>query len=113
MATSNGEYVCDDSEIPEGGALVFSPDETGADVNISIFRDQGTLYALDDFCSHEEVSLAEGFIGEGKVECIAHGAEFCLKTGAALTLPAFDPVAAHRVEVREGKVYLYPGVAPE
>ncbi len=60
---------------------------------ISLFRDDdGTYYALDDTCSHEDASLAEGWIEAGEVECPLHATRFCLRDGKPMCLPATKPV---------------------
>ena len=43
------------------------------------------------------------------MECPLHAAQFCLRTGEALCLPATKGVGVHRVEEREGQLYLVPG----
>jgi 3-phenylpropionate/trans-cinnamate dioxygenase ferredoxin subunit len=48
-----------------------------------------TVKALDDKCSHGEISLSEGFVDE-TIECWAHGAKFELNTGKPLSLPAYE-----------------------
>src|SRR5690554_6637928 len=66
---------------------------------VLVARDaDGELYAVDDTCSSADISLADGFVEGRTVECWAHGARFDLATGAALTLPASEPIATHRVE---------------
>ncbi|SVD83361.1 uncharacterized protein METZ01_LOCUS436215, partial [marine metagenome] len=52
------------------------------------------IYALDDICSHEDVSLSEGEvdIDECALECWKHGSLFSLETGEALSLPATKSV---------------------
>ena len=50
-------------------------------------------------CSHSEADLADGEVYDCKVECPLHGAEFDLKTGEALTLPATKPVTVFTTEV--------------
>ena len=44
----------------------------------------GEVKALDDKCSHGEISLSEGFVDEETIECWAHGAKFDLNTGKPL-----------------------------
>ena len=66
----------------------------------------GALYALDDKCSHGEISLSEGFVDNETIECWAHGAKFSLTTGEALTLPAFEPVAVYEVIIDNGDIFL-------
>ena len=48
----------------------------------------GSFYAIDDTCTHETYSLAEGYIEGTQVECALHFREFDLRTGEALCLPA-------------------------
>ncbi len=98
-------------DVDPGEALVLSTEVTGTSEPISLFRDDdGTYYALDDTCSHEDASLAEGWIEDGGVECPLHATRFCLADGVPQCLPATRPVATHKVEVRGDDVYLYPGV---
>ncbi len=64
------------------------------------------VYALNDKCSHGEISLSEGFVDNETIECWAHGAKFSLETGEALTLPAFEPVAKYEVIIDNGDIFL-------
>ncbi len=59
----------------------------------------GTLYAIDDICSHDEGPLNEGTIHGDEVECPRHGARFSLRTGAVLSMPAVTPVKAYKIRV--------------
>ncbi len=72
------------SEVNENAVKVVSID----DKDIAIFNVEGEYFAIDDMCSHAEASLAEGEVFDCKIECPLHGAEFDLKTGEAVTLPA-------------------------
>lgn len=65
-------------------------------------------FAIDDTCSHANVSLADGYLeGEDKtIECPLHGSLFSLETGEALTLPAIKPVVSHTVSVTNGEVFV-------
>jgi 3-phenylpropionate/trans-cinnamate dioxygenase ferredoxin subunit len=64
--------------------------------------------ALDDTCSHDDYSLAEGEVDadECTIECWKHGSLFDLDTGAAVTLPATRPVQVFAVEVIDGEVHV-------
>ena len=98
------------ADVDPADAIVVDRATVGTADDIALFRDDdGTFYALDDTCSHEEASLSDGWIESGEVECPLHAARFCLRTGAALCLPATRPVGTHRVEVRGEDVYLHPG----
>ena len=76
------------------------------DKDISIFNVEGEFYAIDDMCSHAEASLAEGEVFDCKIECPLHGAEFDLKTGEAVTLPATRPVATYDISIEDETIYL-------
>ena len=73
---------------------------------IAIFKLEDGYYAIDDTCSHEEASLAEGEVEDGKVECPLHGAMFDIRTGKNVTLPAVLPVKSYPVRIEKGEVYL-------
>ena len=77
------------------------------DLAIAIVRTKaGDVKAINDTCSHGEISLSEGFVDNDSIECWAHGAKFSLETGAALSLPAFEPVDVYEVLIDNGDIYL-------
>ncbi|MFJ8746581.1 bifunctional 3-phenylpropionate/cinnamic acid dioxygenase ferredoxin subunit [Embleya sp. NPDC127516] len=88
-------------EIPEDQALRL---ETTPPV--SVFRSGGEFFCVDDTCTHEDFSLADGWVEDGAVECPLHLAKFCLRTGAALAAPAYRPLATHEVRVDGTEVYV-------
>jgi len=95
------QFVCNVSDL-EPGTLVQSylTAVDGTEVAVAIARsDDGDFYAINDICSHGEVSLSEGEIIGCEVECWAHGARFDLRTGEATDLPAIDPVDAYPLRI--------------
>ena len=68
---------------------------------IAIFNLDGAFHAIDDCCTHAEASLAEGEICGDEVLCPLHFASFSIRTGEALSPPAYDPVATHAVRVTD------------
>ena len=73
---------------------------------IALWRTGGTVYATDDVCSHMQASLSDGHADAYTITCPRHGGQFDMRTGAALKMPAFAPIAVFPVEVRDGRVYL-------
>lgn len=74
---------------------------------ISVWFTEGQYFAIDDICTHEEVSLAAGgWAEECQVTCPAHGAIFCLKTGEALRLPAVSAVEIYEVKIEGETIYV-------
>jgi 3-phenylpropionate/trans-cinnamate dioxygenase ferredoxin subunit len=95
--------ICAVEDIKPGKALRAKV----GDLAIAIVRTKaGEVHALDDKCSHGEISLSEGFVVNETIECWAHGAKFSLTTGAALSLPAFEPVATYEVIIDNGDIFL-------
>ena len=64
------------------------------------------VYVLDDRCSHEEFSLAEGEVNVAtrEIECARHGAMFRLSDGEPMSVPATRPVAHYEVSTRDGRL---------
>lgn len=75
-------------------------------VPVAVVRVADEVLAINDVCSHGAVSLAEGEVetDDCTVECWLHGSRFDLRTGAALSLPATEPVPVYPVKVEDGKV---------
>ena len=95
--------ICAVDDIKPGKAIRVKIGETA----IAIVKTKaGEIRALDDKCSHGEISLSEGFIDNETIECWAHGAKFSLSTGEALTLPAFEPVAVYEVIIDNGDIFI-------
>ena len=76
------------------------------DKEIAVFNVEGEFFAIDDRCSHSDESLSQGEVYDCKVECPAHGAEFDLKTGEALTPPASRGVACYQTTTDEDSIYI-------
>lgn len=66
---------------------------------VAIFNIGGTLYAVEDSCTHMGIPLSEGFTGKGSVTCHWHGATFDLTTGEALSAPATEPIEVYQLRV--------------
>lgn len=95
--------ICAVDDIPKGKSIRVKL----GDQAIAIVRtDSGEVKAINDKCSHGEISLSEGFVDDNTIECWAHGAKFSLDTGEALTLPAFEPVEVYPVIIEDGTIFL-------
>jgi 3-phenylpropionate/trans-cinnamate dioxygenase ferredoxin component len=73
-------------------------------VLVAVFNIAGEYYAIDDLCTHDGGELAGGAVEDHEVICPRHGARFCLRTGAALTPPAYEPVRTYPTRVVDGVV---------
>ncbi|MBT2971514.1 MAG: non-heme iron oxygenase ferredoxin subunit [gamma proteobacterium symbiont of Ctena orbiculata] len=66
----------------------------------------GRIYAVDDLCSHEEVSLYLGCLEGDTIKCSLHGSRFSLISGEPLDEPATEPINTHPVKVSAERIYL-------
>lgn len=79
------------------------------DTPIAIVLDSsGEIHAIGDTCSHGQISLSDGFVEDGSLECWAHGSAFSLTTGMPQNLPAFEPVPVFVVEIDGDDVFIDP-----
>lgn len=60
--------------------------------------------AFDDRCTHRGGSLADGVLMCGRVQCLWHGSQFDVRTGAVHAGPAESAIGVHEVEVEPGRV---------
>lgn len=66
----------------------------------------GSVFAVSDICSHEEIELSDGELDGEDVECPAHGSRFNVRTGAVSGLPATEPVATYPVSVDGDEIWV-------
>jgi 3-phenylpropionate/trans-cinnamate dioxygenase ferredoxin component len=73
---------------------------------VGVYNCGGSLYAIEDRCSHDDGPLCEGDWDEETctVVCPRHGSQFELSTGVPRSLPATEPVATYPVRVADGMV---------
>ena len=67
--------------------------------SILLVNHGGTLYAWNDFCTHQKCYLHQGKLSGKVLTCPCHGAEFDVTTGVALSLPAKEPLLPYPVKV--------------
>lgn len=69
-----------------------------------VFNLDGKYYAIEDVCTHDGGQLTGGEVEGDQIICPRHGARFCIRTGAALTAPAYEPTATFPVRVENGEI---------
>ncbi len=90
-------------EIPPGDSKLVEIGFTG----IALFNLDGEIYAIEDMCTHDGGPLVEGTVGNGcEVKCPRHGARFDIRTGAALSFPAFEPTRTFAVRIEGNQVWV-------
>jgi len=87
-------------EVPEGKVKVVQAGGT----RIALCNYGGTLYAIDDVCTHDRGPLGQGELVGNEIECPRHGARFDVTTGRVTRLPAVRPVRTYPVRVNDGTI---------
>ena len=94
--------VAPEGEFPPGSVKIV---HSGSLV-VGVYNCGGSLYAIEDRCSHDDGPLCEGEWDEDlcRVICPRHGSAFELSTGRPMSLPAYEPVATYPVRIVDGVV---------
>lgn len=90
------------SEIPAGTAQRVVADG----IEILLCNVEGEIYAIEDVCTHDGAPLDQGELEGTRIVCARHGANFDVRTGEALTLPAIVPVQTFPVRIEGDDVYV-------
>lgn len=92
---SDYKKVAKVSDIAEGEVESFFVD---GEV-IAICSVEGSFYAFRDECTHQNFTLSDGDLDGERITCCYHGAEFNVRTGKVLCLPAVEPLETYPVKV--------------
>jgi len=92
--------AADVAALEPGDVRVVDADGTA----IAVFNVAGEYFALEDVCTHDGGQLTGGCIEGAEVVCPRHGARFSIRSGEALTPPAYEPTSVFPVRIEDGKV---------
>lgn len=73
---------------------------------IAVYRADGDFYATQDLCTHERAYLSDGILIDCVVECPFHQGRFDVRSGKALSAPAFVPLKTYPLKIVDGKIYV-------
>ena len=88
-------------------AELIATQRLNADVDgyrVRVARVGGTLYAFEDRCTHDDSPFDDAPVEDSEIICPRHGARFCLRTGAALSPPAYEPLRVFAVRESGGRI---------
>ncbi|MEM7026751.1 MAG: non-heme iron oxygenase ferredoxin subunit [Pseudomonadota bacterium] len=77
---------------------------------VAVFNLDGEFHAIEDICTHDGVPMLgcgvdpELIINGNEIICPRHGARFCIKTGSALSPPAYEPTYKYPTRIEDGFV---------
>lgn len=89
-------------ELPPGERRVVDVDDT----QIVVTNLDGQYYAIEDICTHDGGKLTGGTVEGDQIICPRHGARFCLRTGAALSAPAYEPTRSFPLRIENGVIQI-------
>ena len=73
---------------------------------IAVVRSGADFFAIEDICTHDGAPLTGGEIEGAEIICPRHGARFCLRTGEALTPPAYEPARVFETKIENGHLWV-------
>lgn len=73
---------------------------------LALFNLGGEFFALHHLCTHEEVSLVDGFVVGEEIECPLHAGRFDIRTGKATSAPCTVDARTYPVEVRDQDIFV-------
>ncbi len=74
---------------------------------IAVARSGDAYFAIEDICTHDGAPLTGAEIEGTEIICPRHGARFCLRTGEALTPPAYEPVRVFETKIEDGHLWVH------
>jgi 3-phenylpropionate/trans-cinnamate dioxygenase ferredoxin subunit len=73
---------------------------------VALFNVDGTYYAIEDLCTHDDGPLGDGELTGTIIECPRHGAQFDITTGKVVRMPAITPIPRYDVRVVDGTIQI-------
>jgi 3-phenylpropionate/trans-cinnamate dioxygenase ferredoxin subunit len=73
---------------------------------IAVARSGAEYFAIEDICTHDGAELTGGAIEGAEIICPRHGARFCMRTGEALTPPAYEPIRVFATKIDDGHLWV-------
>lgn len=72
--------------------------------HIALCNVEGTLFAIQDLCTHDGGPLGEGELSDHEIECPRHGGRFDVRTGEVTALPPMFPIKTFPVRVEGDEI---------
>ena len=88
------------AELPSGERLFVDV----GDKTLVIFNIAGKFFSIGDVCSHDDGPVGEGDLEGFNIVCPRHGAEFDVRSGKVMQMPAVIDIPAYPVRVVEGMI---------
>jgi len=90
------------ADLPNGERLFVEIGENP----IVVFNIAGKYFAIGDVCTHDDGPLGDGLLEDYNIVCPRHGAEFDVRTGKVLMMPAVVDIPAYPVKIVDGNLFI-------
>lgn len=90
------------SEIPTSNKLCLEVE----DRFVVIVRIDDEYFCIDDMCTHDGGTLGEGELTGNCLVCPRHGAQFDVRNGEAVTMPATEATVTHAIRVEGDQIFV-------
>ncbi|MDC1312103.1 non-heme iron oxygenase ferredoxin subunit [Burkholderiales bacterium] len=99
---SEWQRVCLTGNIPLGEWHQTDLDGT----TVVIYNVDGEFFAIEDICTHDGAILSGCPLEGDEVVCPRHGARFSVKTGEALSAPAWEATATFPIKIENDEIWV-------
>lgn len=73
---------------------------------VLVCRVEGSYFAVENRCSHDDGTLSGGWIEGCEIECPRHGARFDVRTGKVLCMPAVVDIESYPVTLEGDQLFV-------
>ena len=88
------------TNLPPGSVSLVDVEGT----EVAVFNIDGRFYAIEDVCTHDGGTLADGEVQGFEIECPRHGARFDLRSGKVTAPPAYEDITTYEVRIHGNRV---------
>ena len=99
---SEWQKICSTSEIAVGEWRQTDLDGT----IVVIYNVDGDFFAIEDVCTHDGAILSGCPLEGDEIICPRHGARFSVRTGEALSAPAWEATAIFPVKIENDEIWV-------
>lgn len=102
MVMSDWQKVCSVNDIQLGKWCQTDLDGT----IVAVYNLDGQFFAIEDVCTHDGAILSGCPLEGDEVVCPRHGARFSVKTGEALSAPAWEATATFPIKIENDHILI-------
>lgn len=72
--------------------------------HIALYKVEGAFFATSSICTHQQISLCDGFLEGYEIECPMHQGRFDIRNGRALCAPVTTDLPVYSTKVEAGQI---------